>query len=355
MKMANGFLFLPKILVALLFLWGHSALAYTYSCTPKSNVPTSTTGNFGTLNLTSPTDNVAGYEKDDAAAWNTGAFASNITCDCPYGYNAARFFSAKPLGAAGSVIGGKYFYKATDYLEIATSVFIAATIQQYIPAPFTNYSNRASDGSGCAGGTLDQLGTGNKGKIDIRFIKPFIGESYFNNIPILDIYVNKSGTAPLTTPYLRVNLTGSIVVPQYCEVQPGTTLELDLGQITQSSFVQGGVGNKPSGYINRPLTVQVTCAGGVQADALLNVRLEGVAATNYTQALASDNPDIGIVITKPDGSTILKPNDLNSSIPIQLQNSQGNVLIQAYPISLTGQTPAVGTFTSLANLRFDFS
>jgi P pilus assembly protein, pilin FimA len=194
-------------------------------------------------------------------------------------------------------------------------------------------------------------------RVSVYVAKPFIGSMTINEKRMFRVSIGAgpafTGAQDQTSYY--VDFSGSITVPQSCEVQPGNTFEIDLGDIPQNAFVRGGAGNRPAGFTSRPLTAKVQCSGGVQADALINVRLEGPAAANYPQALTSDNADIGVVITKADGSTILMPNDLNSIIPMPLTTGQGTVTIQAYPISLTGKTPAVGLFTSLAYLRFDFS
>jgi hypothetical protein len=65
----------------------------------------------------------------------------------------------------------------------------------------------------------------------------------------------------------------------------------------------------------------------------------------------SDNPDVGFIIANESG-TPLTPNNLTSKIPFRLDDSaQAQVGIRVWPVSVTGNKPAEGRFTSRGYLR----
>jgi type 1 fimbria pilin len=69
-------------------------------------------------------------------------------------------------------------------------------------------------------------------------------------------------------------------------------------------------------------------------------------------ALVSDNPDVGFVVANESG-TPLTPNNLTSKIPFRLDDSaQAQVGIRAWPVSMTGNKPAEGRFTSRGYLAW---
>ncbi|ENZ7484585.1 fimbrial protein [Klebsiella aerogenes] len=307
--------------------------------------------NFGDKSLTLA-ENVPGGIFDGAANVNIGG--NKYKTICTNGTN--------PKGQSVNTTG-QYLYPSNgqsgSYTLVSLSDNLSAGISYYFGGethyfPFTN----AVEGAGAANYCDQVVSHSGNANYLLRLVvkKTFIGMSSFNQIIARRCAGSDDDTCSKYAEawqYLRV--VGSVTVPQTCEIQPGSVFEINLGDIAQRDIVAGGIGNRPKGFINRPLTVKVACSGGVEADALLNVRLEGTAAVGHPQALASDNPDVGVVITKSDGSTVLKPNDINSVIPMQLSNGQGSVVIQSYPISLTGNAPEVGLFTTLAYLRFDFT
>ena len=81
----------------------------------------------------------------------------------------------------------------------------------------------------------------------------------------------------------------------------------------------------------------------------------GTSDPRYPEALASDNPDIAVVVTS-EQDNILKPNVFSSSAPFTTDEAgKANVTLKAYPISTTGNSPELGVFTALALLRVDFA
>lgn len=143
-----------------------------------------------------------------------------------------------------------------------------------------------------------------------------------------------------------------IHVPVSCSLDPGM-VEIDLGNITQSDFVKGGAGNKPSGFQPVTKALKVTCTGNTTDTATVTMRLQGTAAAGAPVALKSDNKDVGVVVADNLGNPLI-PNSTTGGVAVNLQKGLGTTSIETYPISLTGAAPAVGLFTSLSTLVFEF-
>lgn len=127
---------------------------------------------------------------------------------------------------------------------------------------------------------------------------------------------------------------------------------VDLGQFYQGDFKT--VGQKPERYTPKTVNIPIQC-NDLSASANLTLRVQGTPSTGVSDALQSDNNDVGVVITDSNGVT-LRPNDSSSIIPFQLDSSNhANVTLHAYPVGTTGNTPEAGQFTTLAYLRVDFS
>lgn len=146
--------------------------------------------------------------------------------------------------------------------------------------------------------------------------------------------------------------SGTVTVPQNCIVGAGTQLVVSLGSFFSGDFEVAG--QKPQSYTPKTFNVPIQC-NDLSATANLTLRLQGTPSADVPNALQSDNPDVGVVVTDGSGSPLV-PNDSSSVIPFQLDDSnRANVTLHAYPVGTTGNTPEVGQFTTLAYLRVDFS
>ena len=101
--------------------------------------------------------------------------------------------------------------------------------------------------------------------------------------------------------------------------------------------------------------VPIECNADVISPAHLTLRLVANADSRISDALATDNADVGVVVAKEDG-TVMIPNDTSSTADFITDDSgHADVTLKTYPISTTGNTPAEGVFTALACLRIDFA
>lgn len=333
-------------LIALLTLLTRNVQAYTYTCSAKSGTPTVLAGNFGTVSISDPTQNSAGQTFDAAAQWNTGKKVP-VKCDTPNATSGRRFTATSPL-VESSNDGTRTWYRVNEYLD--TAIKISAKGLRYVP--FSNvYTASGNDSNGNT-----QMTAGTSGAIDLKVVRPFVGTTSFNNIHIADLFLSHKSGVYSPTPIAEVFLSGIVSVPQNCVINAGTIISVNLGTIYASDFTTPG--EKPANYTPKSFSVPVQCNYGASL-ANLTLRVDGTASADNSNALQSDNPDVGVIVTDQNG-TVLAPNNVNSSLPLQLNavdddNYSTTVTLVAYPVNTTGKPPAEGTFTTLALLRIDFA
>ncbi|MFI3014246.1 fimbrial protein [Klebsiella aerogenes] len=333
-------------LLALLPLLASRTWAYTYTCEPKSGTPTNLSGDFGTVTISDPEQNVAGQTFDSAASWDTGKKIP-VICDQPNSASGRRFTATSPLPESSND-GTRTWYRVNEYLD--TAIKINAAGLRYVP--FANvYTARGNDANGNS-----QMTAGASGVIDLKIVRPFVGTTSFNNIHIADLFLSHKSGVYSPNPIANIYLNGTVAVPQNCTVNAGTIISVNLGTVYASDFKAPG--EKPVNYTPKSFSFPVQCNYGASL-ANLTLRIDGTASADNSNALQSDNPDVGVIVTDDHG-TVLAPNNLNSALPLHLNqvgddNYTTTVTLEAYPVNTTGTPPAEGTFTTLALLRVDFA
>ncbi|SPL71303.1 fimbrial protein [Acinetobacter stercoris] len=184
----------------------------------------------------------------------------------------------------------------------------------------------------------------------IKVIKPFIDFIPIPKKTMFTVYITTGAGEPLNIPVYRISYSGSITVPQSCKINTGDVLEINFGDIPAYAFRQAGPGNKPANVNKQVRTLAIQC-NNIEAQATLTLRLEAEKANN--DVMVSDNPDIGFKLSDQNDRVLL-PNNINSVIPFNLHQQPANVTIKAWPVSTTGNTPAIGPFRSRGYLRVDF-
>ncbi|WP_125451927.1 type 1 fimbria D-mannose specific adhesin FimH [[Enterobacter] lignolyticus] len=185
----------------------------------------------------------------------------------------------------------------------------------------------------------------------LKVTKRFINMVVIPRQTMFRVYVTTTKSDPLTTPVYTISYSGTINVPQNCEIDAGTVVRFDFGDIGASLFSEAGAGNRPQGVAVQQKTVGIKCTN-VEAQAYLSMRLE--ASSVQGNAMVADNPDLGFVVADSSGKP-LTPNNISSKIPFRLDASaQAQVGIRAWPVSVTGKKPAEGPFTARGYLRVDY-
>lgn len=328
-----------------LALW--SVYGWAGECHTANYSPYVYSANFGTINVTNAANNSAGYTIPNAYTWNLGGDYYSI-CSCS-GTFVGVYFTTKTDLAMGHY-DGIQFYKVNDYLEVATDVYIGGNVQSYINTPLNNVSNNSSATRDCNNSI--NFNTGSKGHLTLYITKPFIDNSSFS-FTVFSLYsTTNPGDALGPYPISQVNLSGSVVVPQNCTINAGQVITVDFGTMMSSSFKTAG--EKPTGMTDKAFNVPIKCAN-VDGTANLALRVTATPASGNANAIASNNADVGVVVTSEQG-TVLTPNNTSSAVPFNVDSSgNASVTLKAYPISTTGKQPKEGLFTALATLVIDFA
>ncbi|MEP9168562.1 fimbrial protein [Enterobacter roggenkampii] len=187
----------------------------------------------------------------------------------------------------------------------------------------------------------------------LQIVRPFIGTVVIPPKLMFNVYVTTTNNDRLTNIVYQITYSGVITVPQNCVINAGQTVTVDLGSLYHGDFTRAG--QMPDNAQPKTFNVPIECNADVNSPAQLTLRVMGTSDPRYPEALASDNPDVAVVVTS-EQDNILKPNVFSSSAPFTTDEAgKANVTLKAYPISTTGNSPELGVFTALALLRVDFA
>lgn len=343
----NGFMKIASLLFATIILTFTSVKVFAYpsgSCYPPSGQPINYTFDIsGTL--ADPTKNTAGYIFPSVEKTTGGNFS--LTCACTGSQQFSTHQWTTSTLAVATNLNNLTYYKISDYLSASVEEWDYAE-GKYFPTPWVDHYIPRS--TMACNETRSNFNTGNRVRVNFRIDKPFIGVSYFNPVQVLQLWYSVGSTFVQGAPVANIIVNGTITVPQTCILNAGEIVTVDFGDIWSGKFKAKG--QKPEGVAVRTVTFPVTCSGGVGSTANLTVRFQSTPDANYPDAIASDNPDVGVVVTDPN-DRIVTPN--TGLIPFSLENNQATVTFKAYPVSTTGKTPSEGTFTSLGYIRVDFA
>jgi P pilus assembly protein, pilin FimA len=238
------------------------------------------------------------------------------------------------------------YVKLNDYLDGAMQIHDDFAGTFYPPANFIQMGQHPNVPNNKAFPVTDS-----KLVFRLRVTRRFINMVVIPRQTMFKVYVTTTSGDPLSTPVYTISYSGTIQVPQSCEINAGKVVEFDFGEIGASLFSQAGAGNRPDRVSPQTKSIAIKCTN-VEANAYLSMRIEAEQVSG--SALVSDNPDLGFVVATESG-TPLTPNNLTSKIPFRLDDSaQAQVAIRAWPVSITGNKPAEGRFTSRGYLRVDY-
>lgn len=188
-------------------------------------------------------------------------------------------------------------------------------------------------------------------EFQLKIIKPFIGTVNISPKTMFNVNVTTAVGDPLTDVVYSILYSGTVTVPQSCEINAGQTILVNFGALYSGNFSHAG--QKPVGVSAKKFSVPVKCSG-LDSPVNLTMRLIATPDSHFPQAIASDNADVGVVVETDEGNALI-PNDVQSVAPFITDSAgRANITLQAYPMSTTGETPAEGAFTALASLRVDF-
>ena len=144
-----------------------------------------------------------------------------------------------------------------------------------------------------------------------------------------------------------------IPVPANCDLSIDNSV-MDFGDISSTAFLNAGAGGKPSGTSVQQRTLNVSCSSPQSALAKLRVTTNKASGN----MLVSSNQDVGFLLSAGESDPTVKPltpNQSSSSYTVKLDNQgKASVAIKAVPVSVTGEKPIAGSFTSNALLHISW-
>lgn len=305
--------------------------------------------------VTDTSKNAAGTVFQDFWSWDLGGdyYAS---CECPDDPESKEsyYYKATSTLPLGHVEGGREYYVINNNIQFSADVWIEGKRKDYFTVPFENKTNDVSDHDAC--GVQTRFRTGSKGKLSLYINHPFVGMLDIPNTKILDVYGARKAGAYGAVPLSSVFISGHIIVPQGCELDTGSTLEIPFGDFKGSDF-KDRKGQIPQGAMTFTKDLQFKCTN-ISDGVKIFLRIEGTPNANDSNAIDMGNPDIGAVIAGTNGN-ILVPNDTSSNQALEVSglvdetHRFAKTTITAYPISTTGKVPKAGKYEGIATMRID--
>jgi len=311
--------------------------------------PTSGTHGFAfrfSPTLTNPAQNVTGLVIENAAGnnWNLSD-TYDVQCECSN--RTASYVTAKSLLPQEVRKDGRLtYYALNEYLGVASEVFIAGDRNQFIPAPFSNESNWKTEMQPDESCARAPYSSGARGKIHLYFRRPFVGVTTIPNTRLVETYISVSSGVNSTIPVSVVSMSGTVTVPQSCEISPQTVV-VDFNDIMKPDFQTKGA--MPRGFTPRQKELILACRN-ISAGVKVSLSFRGEADANMPTALKTSNSSIGVMINDLSGNPIA-PQSGRLPVDFQYPTQIGRTGISLYPVNTTGQAPTVGTFNATATIQ----
>lgn len=298
--------------------------------------------------VTDVSENETNKMYNNAFSWSDNS-NYNIACNC---LNFATldpvYFKAEPGKTLIPYLsmGAKNFYKLSNDSNLAVAMRVYIDKVGLFNVPF----EQPNAGAGLAVCSDNLARSGSQGELDLLIVSPFLGQVAIPSTNLLNLYGTVTDGSYGVTPLSSVNITGSVTVQQSCEINAGQSIQVDFGDIMNGNFK--GKGSKPVGTSSKTLHLGYKCYL-VSKGMDVKMRFTGQNDSNYPDALATTNPDIGIIIADGNGNPV-QPNTGTLPMTVDYNTQTGSVDITTYPVSTTGNIPVVGQFTSRATVVVDF-
>lgn len=238
------------------------------------------------------------------------------------------------------------YLKLNDYLNGAMSINDDTAGKFFPPVNYIQMGNHPYVSQNMAFPVTDARLT-----FRLKVTRRFVDRVVIPRQVMFRVYVTTNNSDPLDTVVYTISYSGVVEVPQSCAINAGQIVEFDFGDIYTVQFERITAGEKPRHVLPQTKKVGIKCTN-MDAEAYLTLRLE--AEKSSGDMMLSDNRDLGFIVTKSNGTT-LTPNNVASNIPFQLDSAGGaEVVIRAYPVSVTGNIPAEGPFSARGYLRVDY-
>ncbi|ALB64726.1 fimbrial protein [Cronobacter condimenti 1330] len=237
--------------------------------------------------------------------------------------------------------GDAAFIHVNDDIDLSAAINIANVGD--VNVPFTDIWNKKNNGC-----SLNSFTTGQSGSLTFRINKPFLGQSVIPQMAVAAIYGTVRPGQYATEPMAKVFVQGTVTVPQSCEINAGEVISVDFGTIFASNFTTRG--HKPDQFIDKKTVIAYVCKN-ISDGVTLTMTFSGAAADGMPEALATTNPDIGVLM-KNSSEQVLPINTSELPMPLNpstdISRRTGSVNLFTAPVNLSGKTPQNGAFSGSA-------
>lgn len=322
------------------------AMAATEWCETISGTPAQDSFSF-IQTFTDPAQNEPGMEFPRLYHWTTGG-TYYAKCDCTVVSDALPvIYKATIPGMKETQTRGRlHYYQLNPYLEIASELFIAGAERNFFPTPLTDKSNGSPSAFPCNqdGSMFD---TGSEGYISLYFTRAFVGQVIIPPTIILNVYGTRRAGSYSSTPMAQITMSGSVTVPQSCEINTGQPININFGDIAGNNFRTAG--QMPTGFTPHVVDMTVACTN-ISTGVKISLSFQGTADAHDNTALATTNNDIAVRIESITGTKIPV---ISGMLPVTMNYSTqtGDTAMKIYPINTTGNLPEGGGFTATATIQ----
>ncbi|NXZ85447.1 fimbrial protein [Serratia fonticola] len=294
-----------------------------------------------------PADNKAGMYFHQTYQWNLAAnYAANCDCTTP----AITYYKAEVPSnlTATRDFDGLHFYSLNKYLEVATELWIGGLRGEHVATPFKDEGNNFV--SACSGVT--NWISGANGYVSLYFTRPFVGQVVIPNTKILDLYGSKVTGSYGGMPMSSVYMSGSVTVPQSCEINAGQVINVNFDNIMSNDIkTKGDIAN---GFTPKVVNMTLAC-NNISNGVVVSLSFSGEPASGDPTALKSyDNTDIGVRIRDANGN-IVSPVNGNLPVTFDYSSQTGTSSMTLAPMNVTGNTPALGRFNAVATINAEIN
>lgn len=316
------------------------AMAGNGWCQNNSGAPFQDSFSF-VQTFTDPSQNQAGRLFNRLYEWNTGG-NYRTSCDC----NLSAILWAKatiPGLTQTQTRNGLNFYRLNEYLEVASEIYLAGYKRRFFPTPVNNQDFNII----LCGAHGTYFDAGSRGYISLYFTRPFVGQVTIPPTVILNVYGSTESGSYSSIPMTQISMSGTVTVPQSCEINIGQPIHVDFGDIAANNFKT--VGQKPTGFTPHTVTMTLACTN-ISAGVNISLSFQGAADSHDNSALATSNNDIGVRIENITGTKIPV---LSGLLPVNMNYSAqtGETTMKIYPINTSGNLPAGGGFSATATIQ----
>jgi type 1 fimbria pilin len=334
MKLTN----LLKLMVGgILCLTSLSSLAASGWCTATLGTRQYTFNFVSTM--TDPLQNKAGTELNRTYNWTSPGIGYQVGCEGESG-NAVYYKTTVPGLMPGVEINGLHFFSINKYLQVATEVFIGGNLNKYVATPFENVSNNNTT-------YTNVFNSGSTGYISLYFASPFVGVVNIPPTKVMDIYGSRTSGSFGGTPMASVTMTGTVTVPQSCDINAGQIIDVKFGNIYATDIKTKGA--NAAGYTPKVINMTLAC-NNISEGVNISLSFNGESSTGDPTALKTSNDDIGVRILDATGSTV-SPNSGRLPVTMNYAAQTGTSSMTLAPMNVTGNEPPVGDFNATATIR----